>query len=71
MEHYNTIALIAKDAQETWDLRIGLALMAIRSAAQSNTGYSQHFLLFGREMRLPADMDYDVPPGESASRLSQ
>ena len=52
----DTIALIAKDGQDTWDLRIGLALMAIRSAAQSSTGYSQHFLLFGREMRLPADL---------------
>ena len=35
----DTIALIAKDAQNNWDLRIGLALMAIRSAAQSSRGY--------------------------------
>ena len=41
--------------------------MAIRSAAQSTTGYSPHFLLFGREMRLPADLYYDLPPGEPAS----
>ena len=63
----DTIALIAKEAQDTWDLRIGLALMAIRSAAQSTTGYSPHFLLFGREMRLPADLFYELPLGESAS----
>ena len=63
----DTIALNAKDAQDTLDLRIGLALMAIRSAAQSTTGYSPHFLLFGREMRLPADLYYDLSPGESAS----
>ena len=61
----DTIALIAKDAQDTWDLRIGLALMAIRSAPQSNTGYSPHFLLFGREMRLPADLYYDLPQGRA------
>ena len=41
--------------------------MAIRSAAQSTTGYSPHFLLFGREMQLPADLYYNLPPGESAS----
>ena len=63
----DTIALIAKDAQDTWNLRIGLALMAIRSAAQSTTEYLPHFLLFSREMRLSADLYYDLPPGEIAS----
>ena len=57
----DTIALIAQDAQETWDLRIGPALMAIRTSVQSTTGFLPHFLLFGREMRLPADLFYDVP----------
>ena len=51
----DTIALVAKDAKDNWDLRIGLALMAIRSAVQSSTGFSPHFLIFCRELRLPAD----------------
>ena len=55
----DTIALVAKDAKDNWDLRIGLALMAIRSAVQSSTGFSQHSLMFRREMRLPADLIYD------------
>ena len=41
--------------------------MAIRSAAQSTRGYSPHFMPFGREMRLPADLYYNLPLGESAS----
>ena len=32
----DTIALIAKDAQSTWDLRIGWALITIQLAAQLN-----------------------------------
>ena len=73
----DTIALIARDAKETWDLRIGPALMAIRSSVQSTTGFSPHFLLFGREMRLPADLYYDVPqeafksPIEAVASLKQ
>ena len=65
----DTIALIAKEAQHRWDLRIGLTLMAIRSAAQSTTGYSPQFLLFRRKMRLPDDLYYNLPPGESASAI--
>ena len=40
--------------------------MAILLAAQSTTRHSPHFLLFRREMRLPTDLYYDLPPGESA-----
>ena len=65
----DTIALVAKDAKEHWDLRIGLALMAIRSAVQSSTGLSPHFLLFGREMRLPADLVYETVQEESVSPI--
>ena len=43
--------------------------MAIRSETQSTTGYSPHFLLFGREMRLPADLYYDLLLREPASAI--
>ena len=64
-----TIALVAKDAKDNWDIRIGLALMAIRSAVQSSTGFSPHFLMFGREMRLPADLIYDTFQKETMSQV--
>ena len=65
----DTIALVAKDAKDNWDLRIGLALMAIRSAVQSSTGFSPHFLMFGREMRLPADLVYEAVNEETRSQV--
>ena len=65
----DTIALIAKDEKDNWDLRIGLALLAIRSAVQSSTGFSPHFLMFGREMRLPADLVYEAVNEETRTQV--
>ena len=65
----DTIALVAKDAKDNWDLRIGLALMAIRSAVQSSTGFSPHFLMFGREKRLPTDLVYEAVNEETRSQV--
>ena len=65
----DTIELVAKDAKDNWDLRIGLAIMAIRSAVQSSTGFSPHFLMFGREMRLPANLVYEAVKDETISQV--
>ena len=54
----DTIVLVAKDAKDNWDFRIGLTLMAIRSAVKSSAGCNPHFLMFGREMQLSADVMY-------------
>ena len=54
------IALIAKDAKNNWDLRIGLALMVIPSAVQSTKGFSLHFLMFGSKLQLPANLVYEA-----------
>lgn len=34
--------------------------MDVCSEAQSTNGHSPHFLLFGKEMRLPADIFYQL-----------
>ena len=65
----DTIALVAKDAKDNWDLRIKLALMAIRLAVKSSTGFSPHILMFGREMRLPADLISDTSQEETMSQV--
>ena len=63
VEHINRtiiylLQLNVRDATNKWDLNIGLALMAYRSAVQASTGYVPYFLLYGREMRLPLDVIY-------------
>ena len=65
----DTISLVANDAKDNWDLRIWLALMAIRSAVQSPTGFSPQILMFGREMRLPAYLIYDTSQEETMSQV--
>ena len=62
---YRTIIDLLKlnvsDATNNWDLNIGLALMAYRSAVQASTLYTPYFLLYEREMRLTLDVIYRPP----------
>ena len=62
------LALNVANPTENWDLNLGLMLIAYRSAVQSSTGLTPHFMLFGREMRLPLDIMYR-PPEASHSRF--
>ena len=52
-----------------WDLHIPACLMAYRSSVHKSTGFTPHFLLFGREMVVPADVVYGLPPQQP--RLDQ
>ena len=55
------LALNVVNPTENWALNLGLVLIAYRSAVQSSTGFTPHFMLFGREMRLPLDIMYRLP----------
>ena len=50
-------------------MRLGVVIMAYRSSVQTTTGFTPHYLLFGREMRVPVDIMYGPPPFESPTRL--
>ena len=56
------------DNTENWDLNLGIVLIAYRSAVQSSTGFTPHFMLFCREMRFPLDIMYR-PPEASLTRF--
>jgi transposase InsO family protein len=50
------LAKVVEEKQRDWDECLPLVLAAYRSSKHESTGYSPHFLLFGRENRAPADL---------------
>ena len=56
------LTALAMQNKHDWDINISLALMAYRSATQPSTTFSPHFLMFGREMRLPIELTMGLPP---------
>ena len=51
------------DHQKDWDAWLPFALAAYRATRHSSTGYTPNFLVFGREVRSPADIVYGVERG--------
>ena len=49
----NVLSHYVRKEPATWDLWIPYVLMALRSAVNDSTKESSHFLLYGRDMRLP------------------
>ncbi|MCP6725797.1 hypothetical protein NL526_27455, partial [Klebsiella pneumoniae] len=69
---FELLVLNTANPTETWDLNLGLSLRAYRSAVQTSTGFTPHFLMYGREMRLPIDIIYCLPHREiSRSQYAQ
>lgn len=55
---------------QTWDKMIGWILLAYRNSIQKSTGFSPHFLLFGREALMPEQLSlltHDLKVDENAS----
>ena len=62
------IAVNVQDAKRDWDLNLGLVMMAYRSSVQETTGYTPFMLMFGREMRVPVDVMFGLPPSATPNR---
>ncbi|KZR95759.1 Uncharacterized protein APZ42_010290, partial [Daphnia magna] len=48
--------------QRDWDRTLQYVCFAYNTARQESTGYSSFFLLYGREPRLPIDLELDADP---------
>lgn len=46
---------------DKWDTAIPACLLAYRAAEHASTGHTPAFLMYGRELRVPADVQY-MPP---------
>ena len=51
--------------QKSWDCKLPQVMLAYRTSLHESTKNTPFFLMFGREIRLPLDTQYGLPPGES------
>ena len=52
------------EGEPDWDLRIPIALFALRTSEHATTGFSPFQLVYGQEARLPWDIPYGPAPTE-------
>ncbi|XP_064641358.1 uncharacterized protein LOC135496141 [Lineus longissimus] len=50
-----------KESTGQWDVMLPIFLMAYRSSVHGSTGETPHFMLTGREMKVPIDLLYTKP----------
>ncbi|POS82547.1 hypothetical protein EPUL_004988, partial [Erysiphe pulchra] len=54
---------VVSDHQRDWDKYLHLFTMAYRSSVQESTGETPACIMFGREIRLPCDLEFGCKPG--------
>ncbi|UYV73470.1 K02A2.6-like [Cordylochernes scorpioides] len=68
------LSKVVEQNQRDWDRRLPLFLMAYRAAIHETTGQTPAKVMFGRELRLPCDLEFGTPGGppvEVTSVLSE
>ncbi|CAN7977520.1 unnamed protein product [Ixodes persulcatus] len=55
-----SLSAYVNDTQTDFDIKLPHFMMSYRSIVHESTGYSPYYLLFGRNMNIPADMLLDV-----------
>lgn len=55
---------VAACDQKDWDQHIALLLLSYRSAMHESTQYTLARVVFGRELRLPCNFEFGVPPDQ-------
>lgn len=56
--------------QTDWDRYLSLIQFAYNTTKNTSTGYTPFFLVHGREARLPADVDFNIPRIDTSGELA-
>ncbi|KAL0188675.1 hypothetical protein M9458_015774, partial [Cirrhinus mrigala] len=56
------LSILTSTHQHDWDTHLPIVLMACRSAIQDSTSCTPALLMFGREIRTPAELAFGRPP---------
>ena len=59
-------AMLLDCGQDEWDSFLPQLMRAFRGTPHSTTGETANFMMFGRELRLPDSLVYDIPSSEES-----
>ena len=65
------LSIAASENEHDWDLHLPLVMMAYRTSVQESTGCTPFYLMFGREICLPADVMFGLPPASAPQQVNQ
>ena len=60
-----------KENQKDWDVHLQKVMMGYRTSKHESTKFTPAYILFGRELRLPLDVQYELPDNSSAKSCSE
>jgi len=58
---------MVSENQREWDILLPHVMAAYRASVHQSTGYSPNYLMFGREVRAPVDLVFEIPVQDSSS----
>ena len=67
----NMLAKTVDDFQSNWTQQLPYVVMAFRTSVHESTGYTPQFLVFGKEIILPLDIQYPSPEQPSKTHVHQ
>ena len=67
----NLLSIAAREDTCNWDSYIPLLMFAYRTSVQESTGCTPYQLVFGREVRLPIDVMFGLPPHDPPTEINK
>ena len=65
------LGTLTPEQKKDWKSHVPAQIHAYNCTRNAATGYSPYYLLFGREPRLPVDMEFALQRGSQKDSLSE